>query len=136
MYAPAKPIPTRPQIKVADHSPSANQPKAIVARVVAVKPTRGISRASIRSVRVSRKIGTASMYPKEKALAINPASVALRDQSGMRCCGITAGTATWGRRLPSCPRHIAKREYVRSDALGRGLTLERVLLAQHRPCNT
>src|SRR5882757_1444413 len=36
-----------------------------------------------------------------------PACEPLNCHSGIRCCGITEGTATCGSRLPTCPRHMA-----------------------------
>ena len=60
MYAPPKPTPARPHQMDADNSPSANSPKASVARPLSRDPASNIPRASMRSVSAV-STGTASM---------------------------------------------------------------------------
>ena len=46
-------------------------------------------------------LGSAELEPIENALAMRPASLALRPHCGMRCRAMTAGTTTCGSRFPT-----------------------------------
>ncbi len=60
MYAPANPMPAKPQSRMAEPRPVASTPKSTVASPLKSDPQNRIQRASIRSVRVV-STGTASM---------------------------------------------------------------------------